>query len=226
MVSIITCTNREEFIENVFNNYEQQTWQDKELIIVLNKDSMNIDKWIEKAKNYPNVFVYQLHEKATLGDCLNYGVFRASGEIIAKFDDDDYYGPNYLSNAMAAFQNKDVMVAGKGSYYIYFKNKKALVFVSNTENSFADTVAGASLIFRKQVFYYVRFEKVNRAEDYFFIDECKKAGINIYSLDRHDFAVIRHNTENHTWKISDEDLMEWGELVAYTENFQALVNKK
>jgi hypothetical protein len=72
----------------------------------------------------------------------------------------------------------------------------------------------------------VRFEKVNRAEDYFFIDQCKKAGFNVYSLDHFDFAVIRHNTENHTWKIADEELMEWGEFIAITEDFQTLVTKK
>jgi glycosyltransferase involved in cell wall biosynthesis len=225
MVSIITCTNREEFIDNVFKNYQQQTWQDKELIIVLNKDSMDIDKWIQKAMEYPNIYVYQLHERATLGDCLNFGVMRSNYEIIAKFDDDDYYGPNYISGAMDAFKHKEVLVAGKSSYYIYFKNKKALVFVKNVEDTFTDTVAGATLIFRKEVFFRVRFEKVNRAEDYFFIDECKKAGINVYSLDRNDFAVIRHNTESHTWKISDEDLMEWGDFITNTDDFQSLVSK-
>ena len=225
VVSIITCTNREEFIDNVFKNYQQQTWKEKELIIVLNKDSMDIDKWIRKAMNYENVFVYQLHEKATLGDCLNFGVMRADYDIIAKFDDDDYYGPNYITSAMDVFKEKEVMVAGKSTYYIYFKNKKALILVTNEENSYTDTVAGATLIFRKEVFYKVRFEKVNRAEDYFFIDECKKEGFRIYSLDRNDFAVIRHNTENHTWKIADEDLMGWGEFITNTEDFQSQVSK-
>lgn len=44
MVSVITCTIREEYIENVFKNYEQQLWKDKELIIILNKDTMNLSK--------------------------------------------------------------------------------------------------------------------------------------------------------------------------------------
>jgi cellulose synthase/poly-beta-1,6-N-acetylglucosamine synthase-like glycosyltransferase len=226
VISIITCTNREQFMENVFKNYSQQSWQSKELIIILNKDTMNLDKWLQKAKNYQNVSVFQLHERATLGDCLNFAIMKAQGSIIAKFDDDDYYGPNYLAGAMKAFNNKEVMVAGKSSYYIYFNNKKALIFVGDKENAFVETVAGATLLFRKEIFHYIRFEKVNRAEDYFFVDECKKKGIPIYSLDRNDFAVIRHNTENHTWKISDEDLMGWGELIATTEDFHSYVTKK
>lgn len=217
---------REDFIDNVFKNYHQQTWKDKELIIILNKDSMDIDKWIMKAKNDRNIRVYQLHEKATLGDCLNFGILKANYDNIAKFDDDDFYGPNYLASAMQALENKKVSIVGKSSYYIYFKNKKALVFVSGIENDITDTVAGASLVFRKEVWDTVQFEKVNRAEDYFFIDQCKKNGFNVYSLDHYDFAVIRHTTENHTWKVSDEDLMGWGELVAYTDDYQSIVSKK
>jgi glycosyltransferase involved in cell wall biosynthesis len=223
VVSIITCTIRDESIDNVFNNYQLQTWQDKELIIILNKDSMDIDCWIEKAKKYNNVQVYQLHQKATLGDCLNFGVMKSNDDFIAKFDDDDYYGPNYIKSAMDAFKDNNISIIGKSSYYIYFKNKKALIHVSGTENSITDTVAGATLMFRRDVFHYVRFEKVNRAEDYFFIDECKKKGLNVYSTDHHHFAVIRQDSEKHTWKISDEELMEWGELIAYTNDFQTLV---
>ncbi|QCJ41552.1 glycosyltransferase family 2 protein [Bacillus sp. S3] len=225
MVSIITCTIREESIDNVFKNYQQQTWKDKELIIILNKDSMDIDRWHKKARDYPNVQVFQLHEKATLGDCLNFGVMNASSDYIAKFDDDDYYGPEYITSSMDAFKNKNVWIVGKSSYYIYFKNKKALIYVSGTRNSITDTVAGATLLFRKEMFYHIRFEKVNRAEDYFFIDQAKKAGFQIYSTNPRHFAVIRQDLEQHTWKISDEDLMGWGDLVSYTDDFQSIVSK-
>ena len=225
MVSVITCTIREDFIDNVFQNFLQQNWDDKELIIILNKDTMDIDKWIEKAQDYPNIRVYQLHEKAALGDCLNFGILKSNYDIIAKFDDDDYYGPNYLTIALNAFKNDKVSIAGKSSYYIYFKSKKALIFVPGEENSFTDTVSGATLVFRKEIFKKVPFEKVNLAEDYIFIDQAKKCGYTVFALDHNDFAVIRHNTENHTWKVSDEELIGWGELVAYTEDFQTIITK-
>lgn len=224
VVSIITCTIREESIDNVFNNYQQQTWLDKELIIILNKDSMDINRWIKRARNYQNVKVYQLHEQATLGDCLNFGVLNSNYDIIAKFDDDDYYGPEYIASSMAAFKDKNVSIIGKSSYYIYFKNKQALIHVPGTENSITYTVPGATLIFRKEVFYYVRFEKVNQSEDYFFIEQSKKAGFIVYSTNRNHFAVIRHDTDSHTWKFADEDLMGWGDLIAYTGDFQSFVS--
>ncbi|WML28026.1 glycosyltransferase [Neobacillus sp. OS1-33] len=225
MVSIITCTIREENINNVFRNYKRQSWKDKELIIILNKDSMDIDRWIKKAKKYRNVQIYQLHERAALGDCLNFGIMKSNYDIIAKFDDDDYYGSDYIKSSMGAFNNKDISIIGKSSVYIYFKNKKALIHVSGNENAVTDTVAGATLMFRKEVFQQVQFEKVNRAEDYFFIKECKEKGFSVYSTDRYHFAVIRNDAENHTWKIADNDLMEWGETITYTDDYKPLVSK-
>jgi hypothetical protein len=38
--------------------------------------------------------------------------------------------------------------------------------------------------------------------------------------------VIRHDTDRHTWKISDEDFLEWGELVSYTDDFKSIVTGK
>ncbi|MGG3466176.1 glycosyltransferase [Neobacillus pocheonensis] len=224
LVSIITCTIREENMDNVFNNYQQQSYKDKELIIILNKDSMDIDRWIEKAKKYRNVQVYQLHQKATLGDCLNFGIMKAKDDIIAKFDDDDYYGPDYIKSSIEAFKNKHISIIGKSSVFIYFKNIKALIHVSGNENSITDSVAGATLMFRKNVFQQVQFEKVNRGEDYHFLEQCKEKGLTIYSTDRFHFAVIRQDADKHTWKISEEELMAWGELIAISEDFQSLVS--
>ena len=226
VVSIITCTIRDECMDNIFNNYQQQTWKEKELIIVLNKDSMDIDRWIKKAKKYPNVQVFQLYENATLGDCLNFGVLNSSYDIIAKFDDDDYYGPDYITNALLVFEDPNISIVGKNSIYIYFKSKKALIHVHGAENAMSETVAGATLMFRKNVFYYIRFEKVNRAEDYFFIEQCKKLDYNIFSTERFDFAVIRQDSEKHTWKINDDDLMGWGDLVGYMDDFQSVISNK
>lgn len=186
---------------------------------------MNIDRWLKKAKKYPNVQIYQLHEKAALGDCLNFGIMKSNYDIIAKFDDDDYYGPEYIKSSMDAFNNKDISIIGKNSLYIYFKNKKALIHVSGNENAVTDTVAGATLMFRKSVFQKVQFEKVNRAEDYFFIKECKEKGFAVYSTDRYHFAVIRNDAEKHTWKIADNELMEWGEIINFTDDFKPLVSK-
>ncbi|QMV40785.1 glycosyltransferase [Cohnella cholangitidis] len=104
MVSIITCTMRNSFMPNVFKNYENQKVRKKELIIILNQDDMDIEEWKKEAKKYNNAFVYQLPERYNLGKCLNFGIQAANYDIVAKFDDDNYYGRYYLTEAMDALK--------------------------------------------------------------------------------------------------------------------------
>lgn len=68
MVSFIACTIRDLMIDNIFNNFNRQLIEDKELITVLNKDDMNKKTREEKAQNFRNVFSYQVPQEKTLGE--------------------------------------------------------------------------------------------------------------------------------------------------------------
>jgi hypothetical protein len=66
-VSIITCTNRPEFFDRLVVNYKSQRHPVKELIIVLNKDSMGLNLYRHKAGVLQNVSVYKMPEQVSLG---------------------------------------------------------------------------------------------------------------------------------------------------------------
>jgi len=112
-VSIIVCTMRQSCMKNVFDNYSRQNYNNKEMIIVLNNNKMDLSKWQKQSNLYKNVKVFQLDEKITLGTCMNYGISQSSHDVIAKFDDDDYYGPKYLLDSVKAFQRHDADVIAK-----------------------------------------------------------------------------------------------------------------
>ena len=111
MVSLIACTIRTNMMNNIFENFSRQNWKEKELIIILNNDKMDIEKWKEKAADYENVTIYQLPQEKTLGNCLNFGIEKAKYDIVAKFDDDDYYSPYYLTEAMEIFKTDKCTVS-------------------------------------------------------------------------------------------------------------------
>ena len=99
---------------------------EKELIIILNKDDMDIEMWKERSRGNENVSIYQLPEEKTLGECLNFGIEKARYNIVAKFDDDDYYSPYYLTEAMRIFLTTDAQLIGKGKAFMYFEKEKLL----------------------------------------------------------------------------------------------------
>ncbi|MFJ8530193.1 glycosyltransferase [Bacillus sp. NPDC094106] len=230
MVSIIICTKREAYIDNVFENYQRQEWEEKELIIILNNDSMSIEKWEEKARLFHNVSVYQLSESISLGYCLNFGIEKSQHDHIAKFDDDDYYAPKYLTQAMTALKEKRVSVVGKITTYLYFEDRKLLaVHMPNYENNYLPknmNLKGATIVCKKDVFSKVQFANKNCDEDDIFTRDCRKHGIKVYVTDRSNFVYIRRdNPRHHTWKQKYDEILKYCSNIRSTNDYKVIASR-
>ncbi|WP_078551844.1 glycosyltransferase [Bacillus alkalicellulosilyticus] len=224
MISVITSTIRDSSIDTVFKNFHRQNWKEKELIIILNKDAMNSEMWFSRARQYENVFVYRIDQRATLGQCLNYGIERAKHPYIAKFDDDDYYGSNYLNQAHEAIQlDEEIGIVGKNAYYIYLTKEKSLLYLPYDENRYVESVAGATLFFKKKLWEEIPFRMRNKGEDYFFIIDTVNKGYKVYATDRKNFIVIRNENKNHTWQDAIEFYKKWATPVDFTGHFSSIV---
>ncbi|ADU31082.1 glycosyltransferase [Evansella cellulosilytica] len=226
MVSIITCTIRQEQMESVFKQFEHQTWLEKELIVILNKDEMNIDLWKKKAALDNRVTIFQLPEYYSLGECLNFGITKASYDYIAKFDDDDYYSPYYLAEAMNAFKQTNAMIVGKASIYVYIYHDKALTtFHDGKENEYVRFVSGGTLTFKKCVANKIKFSSQKAGSDMQFQYDCRKERFKIYSTSKNNYILIRKNEEEHTWKIENAKFLK-KKNIQYTDDYESIVTSR
>ncbi|WP_010283362.1 glycosyltransferase family 2 protein [Bacillus timonensis] len=228
MISVIVCTNRENMIENVFHNYDSQAYLDKELIIVLNDNDMDMDLWNTWAKEYHNVRVFQLDSSITLGECLNFAIEQSTYDFIAKFDDDDYYAPNYLNEAIEAVYHSKGDVIGKRSIYTYLEGSDVLVVYSpGFENTITKTVAGSTLFFKKDIWEKFNFPKTNVDADTLFLTTVYNNGYQIYSTSKLNHLLIRRkNSENHTWYMTDKAFLEDSETVDYKGDLKTFIASK
>lgn len=228
MISVICCTMRNDFMEKVFQNYEGQKYKKKELIIILNKDNIDIDIWKRRAKPSKDISIYQLPEKTSLGECLNIGVEYCKYDIISKFDDDDYYSSRYLSHQLKMMKKMYADVVCKRTVYMYFeKNKYIALHLPNMEkNIFIDKAVkmkGATLMIKKEVFSEINFPQVNRGEDTQFLRRCLQKNISIYVTDERDYVCLRRDESHHTWNINNNKLLEESEILCITENYKKIV---
>lgn len=221
-VSIITSTVKPQFMDNVFKNYCRQNWGEKELIIILNKDEMELDTWKQEAEKYENVSVYQLSEELTLGECLNFGIDQSRYNYVAKFDDDDYYGPNYLNQAMEAFARTDAVIVGKRTIYMYFEKEKILTICSTGfENQYIKKVLkGGTIVLDKRIYPQIKFPTKNLGEDVGIQRQCIAQGLKMYATDRMNFSCIRHEDHTHTSHKVNDKLLKKNKFIAYTDNFK------
>jgi len=221
-VSIITCTNKPEYVDNILASYDRQEYEDKELIIILNNNRLNLGEWREKAKSHPNVTIYQIDEKEPLGVCLNYGIEKAKFDYISKFDDDNYYGPSFLEDLMNAFQYTDAAIVGKCAGYIYFENGNILALYGEAkEHCYTHFVLGSAIIIKREVFDRVPWPTDRRqGSDTEFLRQSVKNGFKIYSADRFNYVYVRRASQGlHTWKVKDEEQLALCRVICNTKDY-------
>ncbi|NHN32235.1 glycosyltransferase family 2 protein [Paenibacillus sp. S3N08] len=218
-------------MDNVFRNYGSQDYTKKELIIILNRDGMDLTKWQKNAKGYQDVSIYQRPSKVSLGECLNYGIKRCKYNTIAKMDDDDYYTPEYLSQQMKAMKKKKADLVCKRTVYMYFKKEKTLALhLDNKEvNTFLTKeggIKGSTLVFKKKVGKKVKFPEINRGEDTFFSKKCIEKNYKIYVTDKKNYVCLRSSKRYHTWDVNNNHLMKKSKILCKTTNYKEYIEKR
>lgn len=209
--SVITVTNRLNYLDRIFENYFRQNYIEKELIIILNNNCLNLTLYQEKAAQYENIKVFQLDEKNTLGECKNFAFENTAYEYIAFFDDDDYYGPNYLNRSIDIFHKIQCDIVGKKAFFIYFeKNRTLALCLQQRENQYVGHAADSSLIVKRNVLEKIKFPSLKGSGTVSsFQKACIESGYRIYSTDRFNYVAHRHPDPNaqHTWKIEESNLL-------------------
>lgn len=224
-ITVITSTIREENLNNVINNFERQNYDNKELIVVLNYRNPDISKLQYKLSNYNNITTLMLNPNKTLGECLNYGVSKSTFDFIAKFDDDDYYGSNYLNESISQLVNNKADIVGKSCIYVYLKNELSLRLMNKSkENIFINRVSGSTLFFKKNIIDNVKFQNVNLSEDNFFCKDAIDNGYKIYSTSKQNYCYIRDQHYNHSWKIHNDYLYKTSSKIVEPITFEEIIS--
>lgn len=210
-ISVVCSTNRIDNFQMIIDNFSRQTYTNKELIIIFNIDiCVQLENIIGQINTYANtnIIPIQIDSKYSLGYCLNYGIEISSGEIISKFDDDDYYGINYLLDMYFSLLISNADLVGKCANLVYsLENKEFWIryYHVNYENytyqaNKMNFICGPTLFFKRKVYSKCRFRDLTNGEDTNFINDVKENNFTIYAGDFFNFCQIRTNVNLHTWK--------------------------
>lgn len=208
LVSVVCSTKRTEHLANILENFRRQTYEPKELIVVLHGVGETADGLRRQAEDMGirGISILVMGEDHTLGDCLNAGIDASTGQYVAKMDDDDFYAPMYLVDLMHAFDYTDADVVGKHSYYVYLQDEDRLTIrLAGREHDYHRFVSGATMVIKRSVFDRVKFADKTVGEDSDFLTRCGDAGLRIYSADRFNYLCNRGGQSTHTWQVSGEE---------------------
>lgn len=120
MASMITPTVRPHLLDKTVNQFLSQTYPNKELIIVFNMDRNDPAFPHNAIPDRDDITLFSIPKDFHAGTCLNFGTQKARGKYCFRVDDDDYYGDNYLLDAILHLQCVDADLFGKVFSYVHF----------------------------------------------------------------------------------------------------------
>ena len=235
-VSIVLATNRTGMLENCRRNILSQDYPNLEVIIVLNDDACDAAQVREMFAAAPHVAVVRLTQERNLGSCINFGTGHASGAYVTKMDDDDFYGPAYVSDLLLSALESRADITGKKATFFHFEegdeyclrspdlrhtwlwpvtDRSGCATVPSTFSPHGSNVAGATILVRRELLLRFPFdERAPRGTDSLFQLVCRRAGLTIYASDEFNFCYRRRaGNRDHLWQVEKETILKSAHLL-------------
>jgi glycosyltransferase involved in cell wall biosynthesis len=208
-VAVICVSKRPDRLGDVVANIARQAELDGRLsaVFVANDDGFDPDLVERSLDGVRNSRVLHPPPDTTLGAALNLAMDATSARFVAKFDDDDVYGPHHLADLLRAHSYAGAGVVGKHTYYAHIEgDDETVIRFPGREFTYSATLAGGTLVLDRDRIGDLRFDDVSIGEDRAFIAACHRRGVSTFSADRFNFVQMRH--DDNTWRVAPAQFRE------------------
>lgn len=210
-VTIVCVSKRPHLLSNVVDNVRRQVGVEPKFILVTNNADFDSDALSGLSETLPESVVID-NPGASLGECLNVAMDTSDSRFIAKFDDDDNYGPGYLIDSLRAHSYAGASVVGKHTYYASIEaTKQRVLRFPGHEFQYSSTLAGGTLVIDRDRTGDLAFPEISLGEDRAFLAACHRRGLSTFSADRFNFLQSRGS--DNTWSIADEAFLQGCQVV-------------
>lgn len=223
-VSIVLATRRKNLIPQILKQIERQSYTHLEVILAIHGDSTNSDE-AELAINSFGGNLVRLYNDSSLpfGDVLNKASEVASGQLLTKMDDDDWYGPNHIEDLVLAREYSGAELVGAPVEFSYLEGLDITTRRDHVGERFTGHVAGGTIMLSKNDLKQVGgWRPVNSSVDRSLIDSMQAAGAMIYRTHGQNYVLHRRPSEStdqaHTWDAHESVFLrdvkeQWNGLV-------------
>lgn len=217
LVSVLVATRRPHRLCAVVDAVATQSYPRIELVLALHGDGFERDRVAEQLDRLAHpTRVLPVEADRTLGEVLNAALAASTGEMVAKFDDDDLYGPHHLWDLVLAAEYSGAELVGKASEYVYLAGldrtvRRYVGFGERYIDPERSGVAGpTALISRPALEAIGGWRPMGVGEDRAVAQDIARAGGKVYRTHGSGFLLVRHGS-GHTWEADDSYFLEKAE---------------
>jgi glycosyltransferase involved in cell wall biosynthesis len=207
LVSCIMPTyNRRAFVALALRGFLSQEYPNKELLIV----DDGTDPVRDLVEGMPSVHYLRLTRRGSIGGKRNLACREARGEIIAHWDDDDWYGPERLRYQAAPILSGDADLSGLENSYMLDICSGQFWAMSRElhRRMFEGDIHGGTLMYRRAFLEQgLRYPEVNLAEDALLIRRALAGGKRLARLDNPALFIYMRHRKN-AWRFEPGHFLE------------------
>jgi hypothetical protein len=205
-VSVILATRRADRLSSILRQLERQSWPEIELVIGLHglaADQPKVRQALHRLALAHTVRVH--HESRCLGEVLQDLTSAASGTLIAKVDDDDWYGVHHITDLVNAMEYSGATLVGCGAEFVYLAELDVTIRRHSRQgHTHSRMLAGGTLMIRTDDLQHVHgWRPVPRRVDTALIDSTLAAGGITYRSHALGYLLYRAPS-GHTWSEGPE----------------------
>jgi hypothetical protein len=200
--TVLLATHRPDFVERGLANVARQSQTGVDVSLVLHGAAFDGIDAPERGNLVSSVV--RAPDRWTLGDCLNAALDRAQGELIAKMDDDDHYGPEHLRDLATAWEFSGADLVGKRVEYVHLAERGITIRrPSSAPERDRPHIGGPTLFGSRETLRRHRFLRVRNRVDSTLYERVLADGGRIYGIHSRDLVLERHG-HGHAWAADDE----------------------
>ncbi|MCD9027307.1 glycosyltransferase [Luteimonas sp. BDR2-5] len=217
-IACLLVSMRPELLSGCIERFRNDRYPHKELIVVVHDDVAELEGLRAQVREGEAIRFFRLGRSCSLGACLNFAISQTDAPYWTKMDDDDLYGPDYLSDVMLYQRLGNFSVFGKPPVFNYLESGDELIhdpewarhanLVHGAAHAYAALVAGGTLGGKREVLEKIPFSEHRRGgSDSGFVRRCYRAGLDVLAMDGFNFVRCRSSDPgSHTWRVSDDEI--------------------
>ena len=219
-VSVIIASKRPALLGHLLTQLRKQRGLDFELVLSPHGYTADAARVAELAGPRVSTVVLPRADDVLFGDVLAGAVDAASGDLVVKMDDDDWYGPDFLADLLLAREYSGADMVGMPAEYLYLEPLDVTVRRNDGSEEVGRFVAGGTMMLERTLLRRLgNFRPVHRYVDASLLADLLAAGGRIYRTQGLGY-LFRRGDSGHTWQADLEFFLDPARLRERWDGFR------